>query len=69
MSDDPQGGANASAGTSTNADAGAARRCATCGSRIDTTEWHPLATRVDDAGEFHVHAFCDAACRDAWDGA
>lgn len=65
MSDDPEGGPNAGTGTS----AGAARRCAACGSRIDTTEWHPIATRVDESGGFHVHAFCDADCRDAWDGA
>lgn len=61
MSDDPEE-------ERTRADAGAARRCSTCGARIDATEWHPLTTRVDDDGAFRVHAFCGADCRAAWNG-
>ena len=41
-------------------------RCDACGRRIDPTAWHPVATRFDDDGEFHLFAFCRAACRDAW---
>jgi hypothetical protein len=41
------------------------KSCAHCGKRIDTTEWHPVAT-VDDDGAFRVYAFCDEDCRDEW---
>ena len=40
------------------------KTCANCGKRIDTSEWHPLATRVDDDGNFTVYAFCSDRCRD-----
>jgi len=45
------------------------RQCANCGRRIDTTEWHPLATERDDDGDFNVYAFCSEHCRDEWNGA
>lgn len=40
--------------------------CATCGARIDTTVWYPVATHVDDADEFHLYEFCCTECRDDW---
>lgn len=40
--------------------------CANCGSQIETKEWHPLETMIDDDGNFRVYAFCDAECRDEW---
>lgn len=47
------------------------KTCATCGRRIDTDEWHPVATRTDDSGALLVYAFCDVSCREGWldDGA
>lgn len=41
------------------------KTCANCGRQIDTTEWHPLATRMDD-GNFQVYAFCSDDCRAEW---
>lgn len=41
-------------------------RCATCGSAVDQSDWHPVATRFDDDGEFHLFAFCSVECRDRW---
>lgn len=41
-------------------------RCATCGSPIDRTEWHPVTTRFGDRDEFHLYAFCRVACRREW---
>lgn len=37
--------------------------CATCGSAIDPTAWHPVATRTDDDDEFHLLVFCSVECR------
>lgn len=42
------------------------KTCANCGTRIDTTEWHPVVTRTDADGNFRVYAFCDTGCRDEW---
>lgn len=42
------------------------KTCANCGAEIDTTEWHPLVTRTDGDGTFHVYAFCDESCRNEW---
>lgn len=39
--------------------------CATCGSAIDTSEWHPTRTTIDD-GDVEVFLFCSEPCRDAW---
>lgn len=38
--------------------------CATCGTTIDASEWHPTRTTVD--GEVEVYLFCSEQCRDAW---
>lgn len=38
-------------------------RCATCGATIDPTVWHPVSTRIDDDGEFHLDVFCSIECR------
>lgn len=40
--------------------------CAICEMEINTREWHPLVTRTDDDGRFHVYAFCSEECRDEW---
>lgn len=48
-------------------DAGAdATRCAACGAVVDPSDWHPVATRFDDDGEFHLLTFCCEGCRSAW---
>lgn len=41
-------------------------RCANCGDRIETGEWHPVDTARDADGEFVLVQFCTEACRDAW---
>ena len=41
--------------------------CAICGTRIDPTAWHPVATRVDGDDEFHLVTFCSDGCRDVWE--
>lgn len=38
--------------------------CATCGTAIDASEWHPTRTTTDD--EVEVYLFCSEQCRDAW---
>lgn len=40
--------------------------CVNCGTTITTTEWHPVVTEADDAGEFQVYAFCDSTCQTEW---
>lgn len=37
--------------------------CATCGEPIDPDHWHPVRTRIDADGQFHLDAFCSMACR------
>jgi len=54
--------------TKTGGEAADATRCATCGARIDSTAWHPVATQFDD-GEFTLHAFCSVDCREEWNRA
>lgn len=41
--------------------------CATCGAPVDTDEWHPAATTVDDEGDVQILSFCDRDCRDRWE--
>lgn len=38
--------------------------CVACGATIDRAEWHPVRTRTDADGEFHIDAFCSKACRE-----
>lgn len=45
----------------------AAEVCSTCGVRIDPTDWHPVATRVDEDGDFHLYTFCSTDCRTEWE--
>lgn len=42
------------------------QRCASCGVRIDTGEWHPVGTDRTPEGELVLLAFCSATCREAW---
>ncbi|WP_123620048.1 hypothetical protein [Halorubrum sp. CSM-61] len=49
----------------TGGEATEATRCATCGARIGSTAWHPVAARFDD-GEFTLYAFCSIECREEW---
>lgn len=37
--------------------------CTACGQPIDRTDWHPVRTRTDDQGHFHIDVFCSMACR------
>lgn len=39
--------------------------CVACGSAIDPTEWHPVRTRIDADGDFHLDPFCSVECRAA----
>lgn len=41
--------------------------CHVCGADVNPTAWHPVATRTDDEGEFHLHLFCSLACRREWE--
>lgn len=41
--------------------------CACCGGPIEATDWHPVRTRTDGDGEFHIDAFCSPECRAAMD--
>lgn len=62
----PERGGSSSEGPSgTDGEAIKVTHCATCGARIDSTAWHPVATRFDDA-EFTLYAFCSIDCRDEW---
>lgn len=42
------------------------KACVVCGSRISTEKWHPVASEWDEAGDFHIYAFCSTECRDTW---
>lgn len=57
---------DASPGTSSPASPPVADRksCTNCGTTIDPTEWHPVATTREE--EFEVHPFCDEQCRELW---
>jgi len=41
-------------------------RCIVCDSRVDSAEWHPVTTYIDDEGEFHLQVFCSIDCRNDW---
>lgn len=43
--------------------------CANCGQPINMKTWHPVVTRTDEKGNFHVYAFCDEDCKDEWHSA
>lgn len=47
-------------------DPGMERRltCVVCGAAIDPTEWHPVRTRIDAAGDLRIDAFCSEECRE-----
>lgn len=38
--------------------------CTACGTTIDPTAWHPVATAPDGSGD--VYLFCDERCRTEW---
>ena len=42
------------------------KSCACCSAEIDLSDWHPLVTRTDDDGTFHVYAFCSDDCKAEW---
>lgn len=42
-----------------------AATCHNCGEVVDTSGWHPVATREDD-DEFEILVFCDTLCRIEW---
>lgn len=44
--------------------AGTRLTCVACGAAIDPTEWHPVRSRIDAAGDLHIDTFCSAECRE-----
>lgn len=40
--------------------------CAVCDDPVPTSDWHPALARYED-GDFEVHLFCSADCRESWD--
>jgi hypothetical protein len=40
--------------------------CTHCDERIDSEEWHPVATLRDEEGTAEIYAFCCEECRSAW---
>lgn len=49
-----------------NEDADPDRICATCGDVVADSEWHPVATHIDETGEVAVYLFCSTACQTQW---
>jgi len=43
------------------------RQCSHCGDDVPAEEWHPVATARDDDGDVEIYAFCNEACRSAWE--
>jgi hypothetical protein len=39
--------------------------CDNCGGRIDTRDWYPIETVVDDDA-VDLYRFCDVSCREDW---
>lgn len=66
MDDNEQAATDEGGHTESSGRADEPKSCANCGTQIDTAEWHPIVTRTDDDGSFHVYAFCDEDCRDEW---
>ncbi len=44
-----------------------ADRCSECGGPIETTDWHPVTTRVDEEGSVDLYVFCSWRCRDRFE--
>ncbi|WP_331235318.1 DUF7576 family protein [Natronorarus salvus] len=42
-------------------------RCTNCGGSIETTDWHPVTTEVDEDGSVELFAFCSWRCRDRFE--
>jgi hypothetical protein len=40
--------------------------CAACDAVVDDSEWHPVTTRVTEAGEVVIYLFCTEACKTQW---
>ena len=40
--------------------------CAVCDEPVRTSDWHPALARYEN-GDFEVHLFCSADCRESWD--
>lgn len=45
---------------------GETERCTVCDDPVPTSDWHPALARYED-GDFEVHLFCSADCRESWD--
>lgn len=41
--------------------------CATCGCRIDATEWHVATARRGDESEVRILSFCCQQCETAYE--
>ncbi len=44
----------------------AARRCAYCGTVIDTSDWHPITKRRKADGSLALYYFDSEHCLEAW---
>jgi hypothetical protein len=44
-----------------------ADHCTECGGPIETSDWHPVTTGVDEDGSVDIYAFCSWRCRDRFD--
>lgn len=40
--------------------------CASCGSTINSEEWHPTASIIGDTGVHRIRLFCDEQCKNKW---
>lgn len=40
--------------------------CDRCGTPIDTSDWHPVATEPTPDGSIRFSSFCSEGCRGAW---
>lgn len=58
--------ADACLGEAPSEDADPDRLCATCGDVVADSEWHPVATQIDETGEVIVYLFCSIACQMEW---
>lgn len=59
--------ADACLGEAPSEDAAPDHLCATCGAVVADSEWHPVATQIDETGKVVVYLFCSTGCQTQWD--
>ena len=42
------------------------KRCAYCGTPIDTGDWYPVTKERDGDGSLEFYSFCSEECQDDW---